>query len=188
MKISWGKILEEVKDWAVWIGIAIILSFVIGNLLNLALGNTTPLVAVMSGSMVHDSTTETVHYGYLIGMGFSRSEILGFPLSSGFSKGDVLVIKGEKDGALKVGDVVVFNAPGARYPIIHRIIGIQKDSTGASFYRTKGDHNSAPDSWLTPHKNVQGKAIFKVPVVGYVKVVPLEICTSLGLCAGLFGG
>ncbi len=183
-----GPLVEEIKEWAVWIGLAVILSFVIGNVLNIALGNTTPLVAVMSGSMVHDATLESSHYSYLSGLGFSRSDIDAFPLKGGFNKGDVLVIKGERQETLKIGDVIVFNAPGAHYPIIHRLIGVQKDSAGAAHYRTKGDHNPQADPWLTPYKQVQGRAVLRIPFIGYAKVIPLEFCTSIGFCARLFGG
>jgi signal peptidase I len=181
-----GPLLAEIRDWLIWIGLAVILSFIIGNALNWALGNTTPLVAVMSGSMVHDSSTEQAHYSFLMASGFTRQQIDSFPLKDGFNKGDVIVVKGEKDGNIKVGDVIVFGAPGANYPIIHRVISIQKDNAGKSNYMTKGDHNPASDRWLIPHDKIQGKAVLRVPLLGYVKVLPMEMCTAVGICKGLY--
>jgi len=185
-KFDLGPFLTELRDWALWISFAVILSFVVGNILNFALGTNTPLVAIMSGSMEHDSTTEKVHYSYLQSAGFSREEIDSFPIPNGFRKGDVLVVKGsEKEYA--IGDVLVFNAPGANYPIIHRIIGTTKDSSGKVYYRTKGDHNPAEDRWLIPHSEARGKAAFVIPFLGYVKVIPMQACGAIGLCKGLYG-
>lgn len=183
-----GPLIAELRDWAIWIGLAIILSFVIGNILNFALGSTTPLVAVMSGSMEHDGAAQTVHYNYLLSAGFSRQQIDSFALAGGFNKGDVLVVQGRKEAEVKVGDVVVFNAPGARYPIIHRAISIVKDSAGTAYYRTKGDHNPAEDRWLIPHSELKGVAVFRIPLIGYIKVLPMEACTAVGLCKTLYAG
>lgn len=181
-----GPLVAELRDWIVWIGFAVILSFVVGNVLNAVMGSTVPLVAIMSGSMEHDSTEKTVHYAYLEAAGFSREEIDAFPIKKGFSKGAVLVVKG-RETLYKVGDVIVFEAPGAKYPIIHRIIGISRDSADKPYYRTKGDHNPSEDRWLIPHDKVKGKAVFVIPFLGYVKVVPMEACTALGFCSALYG-
>ncbi|MFH0961720.1 MAG: signal peptidase I [archaeon] len=183
--VDLGPLLAELRDWIVWIGFAVILSFIVGNILNFALGNTVPLVAIMSGSMTHGSDVPQTHYGYLQAQGFSREQIDGFPISGGFRKGDVIVVKG-REKKYKIGDVIVFNVPNASYPIIHRVIGTSEDSLGKVYYRTKGDHNPSEDRWLIPHGEVKGKAIFVIPFLGYIKVVPTELCISTSLCRPLF--
>lgn len=180
-----SALIAEIRDWIVWIGFAVILSFIVGNLLNFTLGNTVPLVAIMSGSMTHDSSVQQVHYGYLGSQGFSQEQIDKFPIAGGFRKGDVIVVKG-REKEYKVGEVIVFNVPTGSYPIIHRVIGISRDSSGALYYRTKGDHNPSEDRWLIPHGSVKGKAIFVIPLLGYIKVLPTEACISLSVCKPLF--
>ena len=177
-----SNVLKEVRDWAIWIGLAIIIAPIIGWCLNMVLGNSTPLVAVMSTSMVHDWTTPKVYTEWMITNGIYSDKMDSFPFKNGFNKGDVLMIAAAKaPEGIKVGDVIVFNAD-RKYPIIHRVIAILPASGGEAggyYYMTKGDHNPVPDSWITTYNEIEGKAVFRVPYIGFIKVVPVEIWDSL---------
>lgn len=177
MSLSAVQIFEELKDWILWLGIAAVVALVLGNGLRLALGNSTPLVAVMSGSMVHDETSEFVYYQFMQARNFTLERLSKFPIPNGFNKGDVLLVVKAKPGELKVGDVIVFRVPGQKYPIIHRIIEIEEGGS----YLTKGDHNPSPDGRWPPvvYGQIEGKAVFKVPLIGFIKVVPLEVWNSI---------
>ncbi len=170
------KLIYEIKDWALWIGVAIIVATIIGNVLAIFLGNQTPLVAVMSGSMVHDPASIPKHYAWLEAKGFSQGQINAFPFPNGFNKGDVLIIFGAEDPT--IGEVIVFHVPNSNYPIIHRIVEKQ-ESGNITLYRTKGDHNPGLDPWLTPETAIEGKAVLKVPIVGFIKVIPIEMWNSI---------
>src|SRR3990172_5510679 len=50
------------------------------------------IVAVVSGSMVHDDSTPQTHYAYLENLGYSTSEISSFPYSNGLYPGDLLFV------------------------------------------------------------------------------------------------
>lgn len=178
MSISATQIFEELKDWILWLGTAAVVALVLGNGLRLALGNSTPLVAVMSGSMVHDETAEFTYYQFMQARNFTLDGLSKFPIPGGFNKGDVLLVVKAKPEELKVGDVIVFRVSGQKYPIIHRIIEIGEE--GGS-YLTKGDHNPAPDGrWpLVTYGQIEGKAVFKVPAIGFIKVIPLEVWNSV---------
>ncbi len=96
-----------------------------------------------------------------------------WPLKTGLEVGDIVLVSGWGD--LKVGDVIVFNA-NQRHPIIHRIVEI-KNVSGEIFYSTKGDNNSGQ---LASEKNISqeavlGKAIFRIPKVGWVKLVFVKL-------------
>jgi signal peptidase I len=81
------------------------------------------------------------------------------------------IVQGAKE--YKVGDIIVFSVKGARAPIIHRVIKINRDGT----YQTKGDHNSGQLNYeLSVKKDqIHGKVIFIIPKLGYFKVIISKI-------------
>jgi signal peptidase I len=92
-----------------------------------------------------------------------------------FYRGDMILVVGDKD--YKVGDIVVFDSPDKKYPIIHRINEI-KDGGIVS----KGDNNPISDEgrWgVIPFDKIYGKAVLKIPVLGWVKILFVDL-TGLG--------
>jgi signal peptidase len=78
---------------------------------------------------------------------------------------------------VKVGDVIVFDKPGAsNEKVTHRVVGIGSASTGP-YFTTKGDANGAPDDWRVPAVGTGWIARFHVPVVGYALA---DIQSSVG--------
>ena len=94
-----------------------------------------------------------------------------WPFSDGFNKGDIMVLKKAND--VDVGDVIVFNG-NSNNPIIHRIVFI-----GDDYYQTKGDNNIDSFEQLgetnIKQNQILGKAVMRVPLLGYVKIVFNEI-------------
>lgn len=143
---------------------ALVAKFFLGILLSTSL----PAVSVLTGSMIHDSTTEVIYYQWLEkNMGYNRSYIDSWPIKDGFLSGDLPIVQGSND--YKVGDVIVYDAPNEQYPIIHRIIKLNPDGT----FMTKGDHNNIllPFEYSVKSGQVHGKVIFIIPKLGYFKVV-----------------
>ena len=107
-----------------------------------------------------------------------------FPLSNGFSKGDVIFVWGRFTP--KVGDIIIFQQKdsSAPNPIIHRIVSIEN-----GIFQTKGDHNSeqlipSNNPYNTDETNITedeiiGKAIFKFPYLGYPKIWLRDLVNSL---------
>ena len=87
-----------------------------------------------------------------------------------FFKGDMIIVYGTN--SLKLGDIIVFEVPDRRYPIIHRIISMEN-----GFIRTKGDNNFSqdPESWKTKTDDVYGRALLKIPLLGWVKILFVDI-------------
>ncbi len=82
-----------------------------------------------------------------------------------FYRGDMMIVYGEKN--IEVGDVVVFDSPDKKYPIIHRVVEIRDGGI-----ITKGDNNPSTDEgkWgVIPMDNIHGKAFLKIPLLGWVK-------------------
>ncbi|MFQ6020671.1 MAG: signal peptidase I [Candidatus Aenigmatarchaeota archaeon] len=88
-----------------------------------------------------------------------------------YFKGDMIIVMNYSNYEdVKIGDVIVFSVPDRRYPIIHRIYNI---TNGVII--TKGDHNQYVDPWTTTRNNIHGKAILKIPLLGWVKIIFNEI-------------
>jgi signal peptidase I len=86
---------------------------------------------------------------------------------------------------LEVGDIIVFSS-GKPYPIIHRIVATQMENGDVS-YVTKGDNNPQPIvSFDLNEENVQeeqllGKAVFRIPFVGYLKLLVVDGLALFGV-------
>lgn len=87
---------------------------------------------------------------------------------------DAIVIKREEAENLKVGDIITFLSNDTRYlglTITHRIVGIEKSTTGDIYFRTKGDNNNTEDSSLVKGNDIYGKVILKIPKIGYLQLL-----------------
>ncbi|MDD5193284.1 MAG: S26 family signal peptidase [Candidatus Nanoarchaeia archaeon] len=117
--------------------------------------------------------------------GLSKNEFSNFPIKNGFSKGDIIIVWGRFEP--KVGDIIIFRPnkeSSAPRPIIHRIIKIEN-----GMIQTKGDHNpdqlkSSNNYYKTDETSIQkeqiiGKAIFKIPYLGWIKIVASDILKKI---------
>jgi len=129
--------------------------------------------------------------------GLSLADTLDWDFQNGFSKGDVIFVVGAKN--VGVGDVIIFTPKEslAPYPIIHRVV---KDDNS---YGTKGDNYKTNHRQLdgnnpgkTDERNISGdeiigKALFRIPFIGWAKLVFFESFkdkTERGFCSGIAGG
>lgn len=156
----------------------IFIKFIFYPLLSLGLQTQMPVVAVISNSMEHDSSLDNwwqVQYKFYGQMHITLKDFKYFPFSNGFNKGDMMIIKGVKISNLKVGDVIVFKTKKP-YPIIHRVVALH-NSSGYLYVETKGDHNIAQiknslvdESFITKEQLI-GKAVFRIPKFGWIKII-----------------
>jgi signal peptidase I len=191
---------DSFTSWVINIILAFIfIKFLFYPLLGVVFGTNLPVVAVVSCSMEHKFTNcgNDNIMNNLCGVpgsggtnfdtfwdncgefyeakGITKDVFKEFKMSGGFNKGDIIFLKGTNIDKLKIGDILVFDAKGRGYPIIHRVI--QKDNSSSNNnVQTKGDHNIAQiNDGLLNEYNVnesqfRGEAIFKVPLVGYIKI------------------
>lgn len=188
MKKVWFFIWEEDSaiSWIVNIILAfVIIKFLVYPGLGFVLGTPAPVVAVVSGSMEHqhnfdgfwsdESCCETncrnkvVQSTYYDKLNISKTQFRSFPFVNGFNKGDIMFLYSPKN--VDIGDVIVYQAAHRSDPIIHRVVKKIEDQ-GTIFYTTKGDNNCgvAPFEEKIPKEAVIGKAIFKIPFFGWVKI------------------
>lgn len=86
---------------------------------------------------------------------------------------DVVVIKRvDNPTDLKKGDIVTFTSTDYRYSgitITHRIVNVEKTSSGKYLYTTKGDNNNTQDSARISFDEIYGKLLFRIPKIGYIQ-------------------
>jgi signal peptidase len=82
--------------------------------------------------------------------------------------GSVVFYRKVASSQVKVGDVIVFNAPGHDgLRVTHRVHAIRTGANGRYFI-TKGDANAAPDDWHVPAVGTGWVETAHVPEVGYL--------------------
>lgn len=196
-KLFWHFIWYDDSIWS-WIANVILafilIKYLVFPVLGFILNTPYPVVAVVSGSMDHrpeqnilcgkqiSSYSNTFDsYWEICGKWYEANEIekeefAGFPFRNGFAKGNVIVLFGEDPEDIKVGDVIVFQKRSP-VPIIHRVVKKWKEN-GVWRFRTKGDHNQdvfeAIGEKEITEDEIAGKAVFRVPLLGYVKIIFVE--------------
>ncbi|MFX1485885.1 MAG: signal peptidase I [Promethearchaeota archaeon] len=142
-KESWKK---EVATYAIIVVVIVagVYGFHFG--LQAAMGTSTPIVVVTSGSM-HPTYWE----------------------------GDILFVRHVQPDQISVDEVIVFFVvtPGLwgidpSIPVVHRVID-KYQQNGDWYFRTKGDNpdtNPLPDPEPIPYSNIIGKTVFSIPRIG----------------------
>ncbi len=160
------------------------IKFLVFPLLSFLTGTSLPLVIVESCSMYHDTYgqqgLETILESPIYeenNISFEDTE--NWPLKNGLNKGDIVFVLGPEN--VEVGDIVIF-AANSRHPIIHRVI-----NTTENTITTKGDNNSGilPTEKEINKDRLMGKAVFRVPAIGWIKLIFFEFSKSpseQGLC------
>jgi signal peptidase len=129
--------------------------------------------------------------------GIKPYTVLSGSMEPTYHVGSIIYVKKVDPITLKVGDPVTFIING-RTIVTHRIIEVIPDGEDPTVvrFRTQGDNNDTPDGDPVHSKNVIGKPIFTVPLLGYVanyiqnppgKYVAIITCSVLILLV-MFGG
>ncbi len=190
----WGKIWyfiwydDSLLSWLVNIILAyVLIKFIVYPLLGLVLGTNYPLVAVVSESMEHDSGFNAwwiENEDSYLALNITKAQFDDYPFKNGFNRGDIMFLIGKDPKDMKIGNIMVFQA-NKPYPIIHRII--KKENKGMLVFQTKGDNNKMQikDSQLDETRILEtqllGKAVIKLPYLGYVKIWFVDLLKLMGV-------
>mgnify|MGYP001559047243 CR=1 FL=1 len=179
---------DSLLSWIVSLALAfIIVKFIFFPLLSLIFATSLPLVVVESGSMHHPGS----FIGNVIGLqnnvelwwqekgswyesqGINKEQVENWPLKTGLEIGDIVLVSGH--GKPEVGDIIIFNA-NQKHPLIHRIVSIE-NRDGEIYYSTKGDNNSGQlvSEKEIPKNALVGKAVLRIPKLGWVKLVFVKL-------------
>eukprot|EP00792_Barthelona_sp_PAP020_P013631 TRINITY_DN907_c0_g1_i1.p1 TRINITY_DN907_c0_g1~~TRINITY_DN907_c0_g1_i1.p1 ORF type:complete len:183 (+),score=40.01 TRINITY_DN907_c0_g1_i1:40-588(+) len=105
--------------------------------------------------------------------------VLSGSMEPSFSRGDILFLWDKE--TIKVGDIVVYELPGQKIPIVHRVISLI-DYQNETRILTKGDANQYADEYIymnDPIYNkpyitesmIMGKVIFYIPWAGIFTIL-----------------
>ena len=190
-KKIWYFIWEDNSIWS-WI-VNVILAFVLIKFivypgLGFLLTTSHPVVAVVSESMEHNMKFDEwweENKEWYIENGISLEDFETFSLKNGFDKGDIMILIGKDVEDIKIGDIIVFRS-NRKDPVIHRVVKKMQDSDEISF-QTKGDNNkdSIKNSFLDEtnlrEDVILGKAVFRVPLLGYIKIWFVDLLKLMDL-------
>lgn len=185
LKKVWFFIWEDDSIWSWLVNLIlafVLIKFIVYPGLGFMLSTTHPVVAVVSESMEHGSNFDdwwSRSGGGYTENGIDKETFKKFSLRNGFNKGDIMLLKGKKPEKIGIGDVIVFWS-AKRDPIIHRVVKTW-ESGGVHYFQTKGDNN--PGSLKTPsvdetmisQDSVVGNAVFRIPLLGWVKIIAVKI-------------
>ena len=86
---------------------------------------------------------------------------------------DVVVTKRvDEPTDLEKGDIITFNSTDYRYSgvlVTHRIVDIEKTTSGEYLFTTKGDNNNTQDSSRISFDEIYGRVLFRIPKIGYIQ-------------------
>ena len=188
----WRFIWEDNSVWS-WI-VNIVLAFVLIKFivypgLGFLLSTSHPVVAVVSESMEHDSDFDSwweKSGKWYESNSIQKDKFMKFPLKNGFNKGDIMVLKGKNPESIEIGDIIVFWS-ARKDPIIHRIVKKWQEN-GIYYFQTKGDNyrtnpvsinNQLLDETRISQEQIVGNAVFRMPLIGYIKIWFVEIISFL---------
>ncbi len=187
IKEFWSFLKKD--SWQSWlvslILVVLLIKFVIFPALSFITSSSLPLVVVESCSMYHDSRFDgwwDKNAEWYELKGITKSEFEYFAYKNGVNKGDIIFVWGRSE--YKVGDIVIFDPNPeaiAKNPIIHRAVSKNPIST-------KGDNNPEQlsldnnikriDETSIPEERIIGKAVFKIPLLGWIKLIFFELLKS----------
>ncbi len=102
-------------------------------------------------------------------VGLKPYSVLSGSMQSVYPTGSLLYIRDVKPETLEVGDVITYRMASGTM-CTHRIVELVPDKNNPDTirFRTKGDENDSADGGLVEYGAVMGKAVFCIPLLGYL--------------------
>ena len=98
---------------------------------------------------------------------FKLFAVLSGSMEPALKRGSIVFVRSAS--SYKPGDVVTFKPAGQALVFTHRILRKQTGAAGV-FFVTKGDANSVPEAKPISQKEIIGRVVFSLPLLGYVGV------------------
>ena len=119
--------------------------------------------------------------------GVNPYTVLSGSMEPTYHVGSLIYVKPVDPATLKVGEPITYVIEGGTV-VTHRIVEIVENPNGdgSLAFKTKGDANNTADGTPVHSKNIIGKPIFTIPVLGYVAYAiqnPPGSFLAVGLCA-----
>ena len=119
--------------------------------------------------------------------GIAPYTVLSGSMEPTYPVGSLIYVKPIDTNDLQVGDPITYVIEGGTV-VTHRIVRIIPDHGGDGIpgFKTKGDNNNIEDGEPVNAKNVLGKPIFHIPLLGYLAYFvqnPPGSFLAIGICA-----
>ena len=98
-------------------------------------------------------------------IGLKTYSVISPSMKPAYNVGDLVYVKSVDPETIEVGDAITFVLDEKLTVATHRVVSV--DLENSHFY-TKGDANDTPDANPVHFKNLVGKVVFKLPLLGYV--------------------
>lgn len=124
----------------------------------MVLGTEYPALAVASGSMCLEPGPNCDGWSH--------------PFARTLHVGDLIIVQGVAPEEINAapyptGTIIVFHQPGTGELIVHRAIA-EHTTNNVTYFTTKGDGNSGPDSTAVPADSVVGRVVLRIPWIGHL--------------------
>lgn len=87
-------------------------------------------------------------------------------MSPAIRAGDLLITRPEPATSMRIGQIVSFIDPGLNGKLVtHRVVGLQASARKIDVV-TRGDANSAPETWSIARRDSVGALDLRVPAIG----------------------
>jgi signal peptidase len=79
----------------------------------------------------------------------------------------LLLVQKIDPSTIAVNDVITFEKPGSKGVLVtHRVAAIERSDENSITFKTKGDANPIPDSWIVTLNQVKGTVRYHLPKIG----------------------
>ena len=107
----------------------------------------------------------------LLGMrifGLEPLIVLSGSMEPEYHVGSLIYVEDVSVADLKIGDPITYKL--GEVLVTHRIVEIVVDENNLTEveYKTKGDANNAPDGTSVKFKDIIGRPVFSIPIIGYI--------------------
>ena len=100
--------------------------------------------------------------------GLRTFSVLSGSMEPTYHTGSLIFVQPKEAQEIKVGDPISFVMNDDLVVATHRVTKVETDSEGVIFFTTKGDANRFEDGSPVHEANLIGKAVFSIPLLGYV--------------------
>lgn len=108
----------------------------------------------------------------LVGMrlfGLEPLVVLSGSMEPEYHVGSLIYVEDVSVADLEIGDPITYKLPSGVL-VTHRIVNIVVDPDNLTNvqYETKGDANNAPDGTKVNYKDIIGRPVFSIPIIGFI--------------------
>lgn len=111
-------------------------------------------------------------------MGYKNFIVLTGSMEPALNRGDIIIVKETKN--IQKDDIISYKVQNT--VVTHRVVKIKKENN-KQYYITKGDANSGLDNEVINASNIEGKYLFKIPLIGYgILFFQTSLGTTILIC------